>query len=258
MSFMLPGMPRKSQTDYVRGYPTLAGMLGAAAAVESGAVAWVRISVKETGDEGWRSLLPPGRIRYEVTATSRGSAAPEEAIDRLINEELALNAAADEAAEKATHTAFSRGPRDFPANRERSNDIINAVTMCHAAALQQIGLDADDPRRSSLQCGGDCHEPNGPGRRGSLRRIDNTSSMPSTSKIREAVIYVLHPDELPGSRKATQNEVIRIRSDRTLTALIASSDGCMGPGSGSRTNRRASAPGTIVQQTEVLPQGRGR
>jgi hypothetical protein len=234
MSFVLPAVPAGQQAPYVRhlllgGRPDQAargpGVVDAAAAVA------LRQAISEAVATPERTApLEASAVREKVRAAVREmpedirrSAGGEAGVNKFVDQELAIRAAADEAVEaEISHRLEPLAPY-FPPNPRQIKRIINAVTMYTAVGLQESSIDQDDLRWFQL----------------ALWVIVMTE-WPATWRLLAAYPAVvdllttataeedakkLSPSDLPGSVEQTLKEVERIRSDRALMAVISGAGG---------------------------------
>jgi hypothetical protein len=228
MSFVLPGMVRERQTEYVH------WVLLGARAVQRGAnaigikpetAALLREEIQRNADALTEAPLATEKIKETVKLLYSGL--PSDTVDQFVNEELAIRAAVDERVEREISHRLQPLSAYFPPNPRQIKRIVNAVTMYYAVALQQSGLKSDDPLWFQL-----------------ARWIIIMIEWPETWRLLasypdladllitpdpEGNIKKMEPSNLPGSETRTLKEVNRIRADDSLMALIAGSDGRVGP-----------------------------
>jgi len=142
-------------------------------------------------------------------------------IKQFVNEELAIQAAGDEQMEKEIFHRLEPLAEYFPPNPRQIKRIINAITIYHAVALQQLGLDMRNVRWFQL-----------------ARWIIIMTEWPHTWQLLGSypilgdLLHVQAPDEaianiseanLPGSHEYTLRELARIRADTALAGLMKGS-----------------------------------
>jgi hypothetical protein len=239
MSFILPGMRKERQVDYVRGL--LLGRRSTTHSVsdtslEPQAAAALREVIRKTAETQKGMPLETDQIRRNVMSAyqdfSSGLQLPDvqtasEHVNQFVNEELAIRAAVDNRIEQEISHRLEPLAAYFPSNPRQIKRIINAVTMYYAVALQQEGLGADDPRWFQLALW-----------------IIIMTEWPETWRLLasypwladlllaadpETEIKKVDSANLPGSEEATLKQVNRIRVDEKLMALIAGWNDRSGP-----------------------------
>jgi hypothetical protein len=239
MSFILPGMRKERQVDYVRGL--LLGRRSTAygatdTSLEPQAAAALREVIRKTAETQKGMPLETEQIRRNVMSAyqdfSSGLQLPDgqtasEHVNQFVNEELAIRAAVDDQIEQEISHRLEPLAAYFPSNPRQIKRIINAVTMYYAVALQQEGLRADDPRWFQLALW-----------------IIIMTEWPETWRLLasypwladlllatdpETEIKKVDSANLPGSVEATLKQLNRIRADEKLMALIAGWNDRSGP-----------------------------
>ena len=233
MSFILPGMAKAAQAEYVRWL-----LLGrrvaredASAPVAAEDADHLRQIIRDQSALQ-ATALETKQIRDDViTQFQREAPAATRAEERpklvqFVNDELAIRAAFDRKVEEEVSHRLEPLAEYFPANPRQIKRIINAVTMYHAVALQQRGLEPSDPRWFQL-----------------ARWVIIMTEWPHSWRLLasypvladliaapqpEEAIAKLDAASLPGSIEATLKEVARIKADATLFALLTRSGGEVG------------------------------
>lgn len=255
MSFLLPGMGATNQSDYVRGLLDRRGA-GAPAATSEAAVR-LREKVRETAanrgadpfnaqalrDQARRDWAEAKAYAAEAKAILTGAAtgsgawaAPtetqaQEAADRevsqIINEELAIHAAAAPEVEAETARRLQPLAPWLPPNPRQIKRILNGVALYHAVALQHPSFSTAGDRWFQLALW-----------------VVIMTEWPMTWRLLVAcpeladviahatpaeALKALPAGRLPGSYAATLPEVERICADKALMALITGADNRPGP-----------------------------
>jgi hypothetical protein len=237
MSFILPGMRKEGQVDYVRGL-----LLGRRSisretmdkTLKPQAASVLREVIRKTAEAQKGAPLETEQIRRNVMSTyqdfspdSHLAGISDERVNQFVNEELAIRAAIDDRVEQEISHRLEPLAAYFPSNPRQIKRIINAVTMYYAVALQQEGLGASDPRWFQL----------------ALWIIIMTewpetwrllASYPWLADLLQATdpkteIKKVNSANLPGSEEATLTQISRIRVDEKLMALIAGGSDRSGP-----------------------------
>ena len=239
MSFVLPGMVRERQTEYVRWVllGRRAVQRGASATgIKPETAALLREEIQRSAETQKEAPLATEQIKQNVKSLYR-SLSPEsqrvdaktssDRVDQFVNEELAIRAAVDERVEREISHRLQPLSAYFPPNPRQIKRIVNAVTMYYAVALQQSGLKADDPRwlQLALWIIIMIEWPETWRLLASYPRLADLLITPDP----EGEIKKMEPSNLPGSETRTLKEVNRIRADKSLMALIAGSGGRDGP-----------------------------
>jgi hypothetical protein len=222
MSFVLPGMSKEKQTGYVRqllldrkrSSRDSTGM-GSDAAAKLRQVVQKAVGTQEAGQ------LDTGQILEQVRASSEATLLDPNKLEQFVNEELAIHSAASEEVEKEISHRLEPLAEYFPPNPRQIKRIINAVTIYHAVALQQLGLNVGNPRWFQL-----------------ARWIIIMTEWPLTwqllgsypvlgdllkSQEPDKMIANIVETDLPGSPTLTLQELARIRADKALAGLIEGS-----------------------------------
>jgi hypothetical protein len=175
--------------------------------------------IKQSIISAYQNLAPEQKLSNEQILSSQ--------VDQFVNEELAIRAAVDQDVEREISHRLEPLAAFFPPNPRQIKRVINAVTMYHAVALQQNGLDASDPRWFQL-----------------VLWIILLTEWPETWRLLASYpkivdllnvadpktsISNIEPADLPGSQDATLKEVKRIRDDKVLMALITGASDREGP-----------------------------
>jgi KAP family P-loop domain len=232
MSFILPEMPPDRQLDYVRRLlrePRVRRQGGAPEPIKLETKAKLREVIQKEAAALKKAPLELGQVRQKVKDTY-DNLSPElkladpgqakEQVERFTNEELAIRAAVDEKVEQEISHRLDDLAAYLPPNPRQIKRIINAVTMYYAVALQHEGLEGSDPRWFRLALW-----------------IIVMTEWPETWRLLacfpELADIVLSDEgesalerkiaampSLPGSVKAVVREILRIRSDAKLIALI--------------------------------------
>jgi KAP family P-loop domain len=236
MSFVLPGVRRDRQNDYVRRL-----LLGDRAlrdvkpfeAVAPRAAAVLRDVIQQAADVDKSFVSETEQIRRDVgsayqTMHLARHRATDSMINQFINDELAIRAAGDEEAEQEIAHRLDPLTAYLPPNPRQIKRIINSITMYHAVALQREGMDASDPRWLQL-----------------VLWVILMTEWPRTWRLLasfpllieliksddvESRLKDVDPNKLPGAAEATLKEIKRIKSDSALMALIAGSPNKLIPG----------------------------
>ena len=232
MSFILPEMPPDRQEDYVKRLllgPRVRRQGAAPEPIKPDTKAKLREVIQKEAAALKEKPLQSGQVRQKVKVAYDNlspdlkladSGKAEEQVTRFTNEELAIRAAADENVEQEVSHRLDDLAAYLPPNPRQIKRIINAVTMYHAVALQHEGLEGSDPRWFRLALW-----------------IIVMTEWPETWRLLacfpEVADLVLSDEaepaleqkiaampSLPGSIKAVVREIVRVRSDAKLIALI--------------------------------------
>ena len=195
--------------------------------MSSDAATKLRQVVQEAVGTQEAGQLNTGQILDQVRASSEATLHDPNKLEQFVNEELAIHSAASEEVEKEISHRLEPLAEYFPPNPRQIKQIINAVTIYHAVALQQLAeLNVGNPRWFQL-----------------ARWIIIMTEWPHTwqllgsypvlgdllkSQEPDKMIATIVETDLPGSPTQTLQELARIRADKTLAGLIEGS-GDAGP-----------------------------
>ncbi|WP_293908271.1 P-loop NTPase fold protein [Phenylobacterium sp.] len=250
MSFLLPGMGAANQSDYVRG---LLERRGAPSTVNPAAVklrekvreqaaarggaAFDAAGLRSQARENWaeakayaaeaRDLIKGVVHTSDSPAQASAEVAVQREIAQIINEELAIHAAAAPEVEAETAKRLQPLAPWLPPNPRQIKRILNGVALYHAVALQHPTFSTAGDRWFQL----------------ALWVVIMTEwpmtwrllvACPEVADVLAAeapavALRALSEARLPGSYAATLKEVRRILADKALTALITGADDRPGP-----------------------------
>ena len=242
LSLSLPDMPREQQIEYVRWL--LTGARGGSPhpvspKVDPETASKLRQVIEQSARSQQRALLETKQIKDDVRAAyaSMRSAQPgvddaeragdEGRVQRFVNEELAIRAATDEKIEREISHRLEPLAPYFPANPRQIKRIINAVTVYHTIAVQQIGLSPSEPRWFQLALW-IVIMTEWPKTWRLLATCPRLVDVVRASKPSEEIAKI-NAAELPGSAQDTAKAIERIRASKELMALIAGAGNRKGP-----------------------------
>jgi hypothetical protein len=240
MSFVLPGVRRDQQNDYVRwlllgdrahqGAKSIEVLAPREAAVLRGVIRQAADVDKSlvSGTEQIRRDVASAYQNLPTTTDLTKGRAIDALIAQFINDELAIRVAGDQEAQQEIAHRLDPLAAYLPPNPRQIKRIINSITMYHAVALQREGMDATDPRWFQL-----------------VLWVIVMTEWPTTwrllasfpvliellkSKDIEGLLKDVDADKLPGTQEDTLKEIKRIKADTALMALIAGSKSEAVPG----------------------------
>lgn len=151
MSFVLPGVRRDRQKDYIRWLLLGDRDPGNVKALAPRTAAVLRDVIRQAADADKSLVSETEEIRHNVASAYLNlpmtmQVAGDRVINQFINDELAIQVAGEEAAEQEIAHRLEPLAAYLPPNPRQIRRIINAITMYHAVALQREGMDARNPR----------------------------------------------------------------------------------------------------------------